>query len=453
MAALTGLSRDEVVARHQAGAVAVAFTGFAPGFGYLVGDDRRLHVPRREDPRTKVPAARSAWPASSRGVYPRSSPGGWQLIGRTDAKLWDPDREPPALLAPATGSASSRRAREARTGGASSRVRCTRSRTSAGRAGLARGAGRPARSTPAALRLANRLVGNAEGAAGLEITLGQASLRGARVAGARGHRRPGAGDAWTARARLPTSRSGCPTGALVELGAPTAGCAATWPCAAGWRASRCWARSAPTCSPGWAAPLAEGDELPVGPDPERPVPGVDQAPSRTPTDGVIELRVVPGPRADWFTERGRRALLETAWTVDQRSNRVGLRLDGPRAGAQGRRRAAQRGHGRRRAPGAAGNGLPVLFLADHPVTGGYPVIAVVVDRGPRPGRPGHARAADPLARGLGSRPVREGGPMTRRRCPPPRSDARWPRRRPASCSAPGCGPRRPAGAPAGRRPT
>ena len=92
----------------------------------------------------------------------------------------------------------------------------------------------------------------------------------------------------------------------------------------------------------------------------------------------IELRVVPGPRADWFTKRGRRALLETSWTVDQRSNRVGLRLDGQALERKVDDELPSEGTvaGALQVPG---NGLPVLFLADHPVTGGYPVIAVVVD--------------------------------------------------------------------------
>ena len=92
---------------------------------------------------------------------------------------------------------------------------------------------------------------------------------------------------------------------------------------------------------------------------------------------MIELRVVPGPRADWFTKRGRRALLETTWTVDQRSNRVGLRLEGPALERKVDDELPSEGTvaGALQVPG---NGLPVLFLADHPVTGGYPVIAVVV---------------------------------------------------------------------------
>ncbi|MEU3405666.1 allophanate hydrolase subunit 1 [Streptomyces sp. NPDC006670] len=78
----------------------VAFCGFAPGFGYLTGLPERLWLPRRATPRTAVPAGSLALAGEYAGVYPRSSPGGWQLIGSTDAVLWDPAREPAALFAP-----------------------------------------------------------------------------------------------------------------------------------------------------------------------------------------------------------------------------------------------------------------------------------------------------------------------------------------------------------------
>lgn len=78
----------------------VAFCGFAPGFGYLTGLPERFHVPRRATPRSSVPAGSLALAGEYAGVYPRSSPGGWQLIGSTDAVLWDPERDPAALFAP-----------------------------------------------------------------------------------------------------------------------------------------------------------------------------------------------------------------------------------------------------------------------------------------------------------------------------------------------------------------
>jgi len=100
VATRTGLSEDDLIRRHAAGNYTVAFLGFAPGFAYLVGGDPALRVARRDTPRTKVPAGSVALAGEFTGVYPREGPGGWQLIGRTDATLWDLAQEPPALLPP-----------------------------------------------------------------------------------------------------------------------------------------------------------------------------------------------------------------------------------------------------------------------------------------------------------------------------------------------------------------
>ncbi|MFI2410332.1 allophanate hydrolase subunit 1 [Streptomyces sp. NPDC018947] len=100
VAELTGLGVGEVIARHTGPLYTVAFAGFAPGFGYLTGTDPVLRLPRRSEPRTAVPAGSVAVAGGFTGVYPRSSPGGWQLLGTTDAVLWDERRDPPALLVP-----------------------------------------------------------------------------------------------------------------------------------------------------------------------------------------------------------------------------------------------------------------------------------------------------------------------------------------------------------------
>jgi KipI family sensor histidine kinase inhibitor len=100
VAKLTGLDPRDVVAAHTQAPWRVGFGGFAPGFAYLIGGDERLNVPRRTDPRTKVPAGSVGLAGEFSGVYPRESPGGWQLIGHTDAELWDVERDPPALLMP-----------------------------------------------------------------------------------------------------------------------------------------------------------------------------------------------------------------------------------------------------------------------------------------------------------------------------------------------------------------
>lgn len=96
----TGLTTAQVINAHTATPWQVAFGGFAPGFAYLVGGDPRLAVSRRAEPRPAVPAGAVGLAGEFSGIYPRRSPGGWQLIGHTDAVLWDIDRPNPALLTP-----------------------------------------------------------------------------------------------------------------------------------------------------------------------------------------------------------------------------------------------------------------------------------------------------------------------------------------------------------------
>jgi len=94
----TGLTTAEVISAHTSTLWRVGFSGFAPGFAYLVDGDPRLRVPRRSDPRTSVPAGSVALAGEFSAIYPRQSPGGWQLIGHTEAVLWDIERPSPALL-------------------------------------------------------------------------------------------------------------------------------------------------------------------------------------------------------------------------------------------------------------------------------------------------------------------------------------------------------------------
>jgi len=100
VAAHAGLSTDEVVARHVAAEYRVAMLGFAPGFPYLLGLDPALHMPRRAQPRLRVPAGSVAIGGAQTGIYPRELPGGWHLIGRTPLRLFDAQLDPPALLTP-----------------------------------------------------------------------------------------------------------------------------------------------------------------------------------------------------------------------------------------------------------------------------------------------------------------------------------------------------------------
>lgn len=100
VAASTGFSIDEVVRRHRSATYLGAFSGFAPGFTYLVGLDPALHLPRRSTPRPRIAAGSVAIGGEFAGVYPTASPGGWHLLGSTDVTLWDIGRSQPALIPP-----------------------------------------------------------------------------------------------------------------------------------------------------------------------------------------------------------------------------------------------------------------------------------------------------------------------------------------------------------------
>jgi biotin-dependent carboxylase-like uncharacterized protein len=226
------------------------------------------------------------------------------------------------------------------------------------------------------LRLANRLVGNAEGAAALELTLGGLRARfeaPALIALAGASAEVSTGDhvfAMHAPARVEAGaelRVGPPeTGVRTYLA--VAGGIAVEP-VLGSRATHTIARLGPP-------PLRAGDRLPIGAE-HGPPPGVDVAPvAELPAEP--RLRVLPGPRADWFTDAALDELGRAAWTVTSRSDRVGVRLEGPplERGAQGELEPEAMVEGALQVPP---DGQPVLFLADHPVTGGYPVIAIVVE--------------------------------------------------------------------------
>ena len=251
-----------------------------------------------------------------------------------------------------------------------------------------------------ALRLANRLVGNPETEAGLEMTITGCRLR---------LRHPGTIAVTGAAARLRVDGApaelGAPiavtAGALVEIGPARRGVRSYLAIAGGIAVPPVLgSRSTDTLSGLGPAPLRDGDELPVGPPgdappaeaPQREAPQQEQAahPQPPPSGDTPELllSVRLGPRDDWFTPAAIEALLSTAYTVSPMSNRVGARLAGaalPRARA-GELPSEGVVLGAVQVPA---DGQPLIFLADHPTTGGYPVIAVVDDVAPlaqaRPG--------------------------------------------------------------------
>lgn len=100
IAAATGMTHEEIIEAHTGASWTVAFFGFAPGFAYLAGGDPRLRVPRRDDPRTSVPSGAVGLAGEFSAIYPRTSPGGWQLLGHTDQPMWDVTAEQPSRLQP-----------------------------------------------------------------------------------------------------------------------------------------------------------------------------------------------------------------------------------------------------------------------------------------------------------------------------------------------------------------
>jgi biotin-dependent carboxylase-like uncharacterized protein len=234
------------------------------------------------------------------------------------------------------------------------------------------GIGRSGACDRSAYRLANRLVGNAPGSAALEVTFGGLAVRalgpttvvttGARCEGDPCHDAPlllRAGDE-------------------LHLGAPEAGLR-TYLAVRGGVAVEAvlGSRSSDLLSGLGPAPLAPGDVVPVGP-PSGPMPGVDVAAVPGPAAGDVVVGVLPGPRRDWFDDDAWTSLTGQAWEVTAQSNRVGVRLDGEplRRGREGELPSEGMVRGALQVPPT---GLPVLFLADHPVTGGYPVVAYVSD--------------------------------------------------------------------------
>lgn len=228
----------------------------------------------------------------------------------------------------------------------------------------------------AALRLANRLVANDdEDAAAIEVLLGGLAVR------ARGLRTVA-----LAGAAAPADVDGTPVGhhsvftlrpgQTLTLGPPPTGLRTYLAVRGGLDVGDVLGSVATdTLSGLGTAPLRTGDVLAVGPEPEFPWL-LDVAPVAPPTDTTVTLRAVLGPRADWVADAA--ALADTTWTVSSRSDRVGMRLEGEALRRTDRRELPSEGMVRGAIQVPPG-GEPVVFLADHPVTGGYPVVAVVVD--------------------------------------------------------------------------
>lgn len=418
-ASLLGVSAEELVRRHLAADWRVAFSGFAPGFGYVVGSDPLFDVPRRSSPRTRVPAGSVALAGRFTGVYPRESPGGWQLIGRTDAVMWDIDRDPPALLSPGTRVRFERVREPARLSGNGDDGDPTRRVTARHTAAAANAPGSPTRiASPAvevvrpslqllvqdagrpgyaalgvsasgaadrrAMHDANRAVGNATTAAVLE-SVGGAVLRFrgpgvAAVAGAIGVLTLAAADG-DLRAVPHGAPFATADGDELTLEHPDRGLRYVIAVRGGVDAEpMLGSRSADTLAGLGPAALAADAVIPIGEAAPRAVEP-EALPRDLPAPGdLVVLEITLGPRDDWFTDAAIAMLTGQEWTVTSRSDRVGIRLQGdvPLERAIGGELPSEGAvTGAIQVPT---DGQPVLFLPDHPLTGGYPIIGALTDR-------------------------------------------------------------------------
>ena len=425
VARLTGLSEEAVVNAHIGTPWLGAFGGFAPGFTYLTGGDPALNVPRRNSPRTAVPAGSVALAGEYSAIYPRESPGGWQLIGRTNAPLWDLAREDPALIRPGdqvlfqpvrelvtTTTAPAARAEIRPETAVQENASGFLEIRSAGLQSLIQDLGRPGyadlgvsaagAADPRSARQANRLVGNPAGAAVIENLFGglELTLRGGdTVLALSGAELPAAvvspnGD----RDRPAPLNAPVPLleGETLTLGTPDRGVRSYLGVRGGISVEPVLgSRSSDSMSGIGPAPLKSGVRLPLG---TVPASGAFPVGAPEPTSlpegtgpGLLgsgnapaELRITAGPRQDWFGPDAAAALTAHTWHTTNESNRIGVRLEtdpeDPEAHPLERIRDGELPSegvvaGSLQVPPS---GLPVLFLADHPVTGGYPVIAAVV---------------------------------------------------------------------------
>lgn len=433
VAELLGITPDEVVRRHTGSEYTVAFTGFAPGFAYLSGGHPSLDVPRRRTPRTRIPAGAVGLAGTFSGVYPKASPGGWQIIGTTPVAMWDLGREPPALLQPgfrvrfvdmatledaadraadtaadtaaymaaymatarvdapvpdAGTAAALRKEPGSAACAAALKVKGTGLQTvfqDLGRHGQAgQGVSASGALDRAALRMANRLVGNRGDSAALETVGGGLQLQsdGDTVLAVTGADAPltvrtADGRQW----RVPTHQAvALADGDTLSIGQPVAGARCYVAARGGFAVAPVLGSCATDTLAGIGpAPLSVGDVLGVLPAPAGAVVGMPEQPATgLPTiEQDVVLDVVLGPRTDWFTPESVARLAAQRWQVTPQSNRVGLRLAGEaplERAITGELPSEGTALGALQVPPS---GQPILFLADHPLTGGYPVIGAV----------------------------------------------------------------------------
>lgn len=420
VAAFAGCSPETVIERHAGRAYRVFMLGFLPGFAYMAPVDETIAAPRRATPRLRVPAGSVGIAGLQTGIYPRDSPGGWQIIGRTAVTLFDPGNTPPALLAPgdqvrfvptAADAVSGLGRTETRPGADLTSMGATRFATvlrpgllttiqDAGRWGY-QDLGVPV-SGPmdqVAQRLANALLGNARNAATLEATWLGPELRMEQetwvaVAGADLH-------ATIDGADMPLyAPVRCRAGSVLRFGDRRSGARACVAFDGGVAVPPVLGSRATHVLSGLGGiegrALKAGDRVPLGdpwadPAPHTVEPAVDRSGARPKSlvavaaadlqvrpAGGARLRVLPGPQAEHFAPSALKAIQGNRYTISPQSDRMGYRLSGgtPMPCATGGDMISEVAFvgGVQLPP----SGDPILLMADRQTSGGYPQIAVVI---------------------------------------------------------------------------
>ncbi|MGL5954083.1 MAG: 5-oxoprolinase/urea amidolyase family protein [Providencia rustigianii] len=405
VAGYLGITVDEVIRRHTENEYQVAFSGFAPGFGYMVSKQAQLHVPRRQSPRVRIPAGSVALAGEFSSVYPQASPGGWQLIGITDLAVWDINRSEPALLQAGYRVHFVDQAKSAISYSLPSQPEKKRADNAQtydltvlatglqvlfqdlGRIGQsALGISEAGAMDKSALYSANRLVGNHSDSTVLEITLGGFKARANKdllvaVTGAEcsieittdeGKRYFVANYQSVHLAK----------GDVIHIGRPTKGVRSYFAVRGGFHVAPILGScSFDTLAQVGPAPLMVGQSLSVEKNSCTQAISLNETPAFDyPTaDDVVVLDIILGPRTDWFSQPALALLKQQIWQVTAASNRIGLRLSGE---IPLEREKLQELPSEGTCIGAIqvpANGQPVLFLNDHPLTGGYPVIGSVCE--------------------------------------------------------------------------
>lgn len=404
LATILGWSSEAFVNWHSGQVWTAAFTGFAPGFVYLISDNGIL-VPRRDTPRAAVPAGSLAMAESYSAVYPRGSAGGWQLIGRTGAQLWDEQREDPALIHPGDSVTFVPSRVIVRTSGATAQASPVKSQTDRaadlivenpgvlttfqdrGRFGKADlGVGSGGAMDRAAQQLVNELLGNDVSDAVLEVygvgfSMLAESDQVVAVSGAASdivvETREAGRDGLVVR-RLPEEPFVLFAGQRLRILESDFGVWSYIGVRGGFDvASVLGSKSRDMHSGIGPAPLVAGSALFVGETNVSMVVGQAHPTDRVASD-IVHLRVIPGPRFDWFTPAAQERFFAEPWTATHQGNRTAVRLQGDALERAREEELPSEGvvRGSIQVPS---DGQPLIFSADYPVTGGYPVIAVVVN--------------------------------------------------------------------------